>query len=480
MNHLWRDRSYRAFIAAVLVVASIVIDVAYAELSARDLTHAQGLREAGMRSTLAYELAASLTTEVGPRPAGSAADARAVAWAVGQLERLGFAKVRAEPVPLKVWRRGPAHAHITSPFPQPLAITALGNSVATATEGLDAEVAYYPDLAALRSDTSERARGRIVFVDQKTERTRDGTGYGRAVAARSTSAIEAAKRGAVAVVIRSIGTDRDRLPHTGAMRYDAAVQKIPAVALSIPDADLLARMAAHPATVVRPLKLHLAVQTESAVPAISHNVIAEVPGDDLAHEVVMIGAHLDSWDLGTGAIDDAAGVGIVTAAAKLILDSGVKPRRTVRVVLFANEENGFDGAIAYGERYKDQPHQFVAESDFGAGKVWRFSSRVLPAALPVIVQVAEALAPLNIGTGDNEAAPAPDAAVLMRRHRWPALSLDQDGSDYFDWHHTANDTLDKIDPSTLPQNIAAWAVMTWLAAQSQLSFGPLPGAQPDR
>jgi carboxypeptidase Q len=453
-------------------------DSAAALLSAADLSHAQRLREAALQSTLAYELVASLTTEVGPRPAGSPADARAVAWAVDRLKALGLSNVRAEPVPLKAWQRGAAQAQLTSPFPQPVVMTALGNSVATPPEGLHAEVAYYSDLAALRADTGDRARGRIVFIDEKTERTRDGAGYGRAVAARAMGAIEAGKRGAVAVAIRSIGTDRDRLPHTGAMRYQIDVPSIPAFAVSVPDADQIARLAAHPATASRPLKMHVTLQAESGLPAVSHNVIGEVPGTDLAQEVVLLGAHLDSWDLGTGAVDDAAGVGIVTAAAKAILDGGTRPRRTVRVVLFANEENGFDGAFAYGARYREQPHQWVGESDFGAGPVWRMRSRVLPAALTVVSQIAEALAPLGIAAGDNLGNPGPDAAQLMRRQRWPGLELGQDGSDYFDWHHTANDTLDKVNRATLPQNVAAWAVATWLAAQSPVRFGPLPPATP--
>jgi Zn-dependent M28 family amino/carboxypeptidase len=172
-----------------------------------------------------------------------------------------------------------------------------------------------------------------------------------------------------------------------------------------------------------------------------------------------------------GALDDGAGVGIVTAAAKLMLDSGRRPRRTVRVVLFANEENGFDGAIAYAQKYKDQPHQMVAESDMGAGLVYRIQSRVRAEALPVIAQIAAELAPLGIEAGGNEGNPGPDAGVLMRRNGWPAMALNQDGSDYFDFHHTPNDTLDKIDPVKLRQNVAAWAVMGWLAAQSPVAFG---------
>ena len=210
--------------------------------SEADIAYAQCLRDAGLKSGLAYTLVESLTTEVGARPAGSANDARAVAWAQAAMRQLGLSNVRAEPVPLSVWQRGPLNAQLLAPHAHPLVATALGNSVSTPPGGLEAEVAYYADLAALRADTSERARGKLVFIDEKTERSRDGRGYGRAVLARSAGAVEAARRGAVAVAIRSIGTDRDRLAHTGALRYDPLVAQIPAMAVSVPDADLIARL----------------------------------------------------------------------------------------------------------------------------------------------------------------------------------------------------------------------------------------------
>lgn len=451
--------------------------VAHADLSDADLSHAKKLREAGLHSTLAYELVASLTTEVGPRLAGSPADARAVAWATRELQRLGFSNVHAEPVPFTAWRRGPAHAEITAPFPQPLVMTALGKSVGTPPEGIEAGIAYYPDIAALRADTSDRARGHIVFIDQKTERRRFNAGYGAAVAARTAGAVEAGKRGAIAVAIRSIGTDHDRLAHTGTMSYKDDVPKIPAIAVSIPDADNIARMVKRGG----PVKMRLAVQNETGIAATTHNVIGEIPGTDLASEVVLIGAHLDSWDLGTGAIDDGAGVAIVTAAAKTILDGGVRPRRTIRVVLFGNEEYVVEGAMAYARRHKDERHQVVAESDFGAGRPWRFSTRVLPAALPVVAQIAGVLVPLDISAGDNLAHSGPDADTLREERGWAAFQIDQEGADYFNFHHTANDTLDKIDPATLPPNIAAWAVIAWLAAQSDVEMGPVAppkGADP--
>ncbi len=357
--------------------------------TADDLAVAERLRQRGLADTNAYTLVESLVSEIGARPAGSANDARAVDWALAQMRRLGFANVRAEPLAFRVWRRGAESARLIAPWPHPLVVAALGNSVATPPEGLEAELAYYPDLAALVADTSERARGRIAFVDQRMGRSQDGSGYGQAVMARINGAIEASRRGALALLIRSIGTDRDRFAHTGSMRYDPLLPKIPAAAVSVPDASLIARLQARG----QPLRLRLLLQAQ-VVDATSANVIAEVPGADLTDEVVLLGAHLDSWDVGQGAVDDAAGVGIVVAAAKLLLDAGRRPRRTVRVVLFANEENGFDGARAYGDRYRGTVHQLVGESDFGAGVPWRLRSRVRPEGLSAIDAMSQLLAPL--------------------------------------------------------------------------------------
>lgn len=434
-----------------------------------DLGQARALRDAALQDGSAERLARELAGGIGPRSAGSEGDRRATAWALTALRGLGLANVRAEPVPLRVWQRGPALARLTAPAPRPLVMAALGNSVPTPPEGLEAEIAWYPDLAALQADSSERARGRIVFIDQRTERTRDGSGYGRAVGARLAGPVEAAKRGAIALAIRSIGTDREAIAHTGATRYDLRVPRIPAFAVAVPDAEHIAALQAAGA----PMRLQLLLQARSEVDAVTHNVIAEIPGSDRAGEIVLIGAHLDSWDLGQGALDNAAGVGIVGAAAGLIAAGVPRPRRTIRVVLFGNEENGFDGARRYGDGQAEVVHQLVAESDFGSGAVYRLSSRVRPEARPAIEAMAALLAPLGVELGGNEGTPGPDAALLMRRHRWPALQLHQDGRRYFDVHHTERDTVEMLDPPALRQNVACWAVCTWLAAQAPEAFGPL-------
>jgi len=436
-----------------------------------DLQHAERLRDAALADGTAWQLVQDLCNQVGARPAGSAADAKAAAWAQAAMKKHGLAQVRAESLPLRRWVRGPASARLVAPVTEELVMAALGNSVATPVGGIEADVAWYADLAALKADSSDRARGRIVFIDQKTERSRDGRGYGAAVPARVNGAAEAAKRGALAMAVRSIGTDRERIAHTGAMAYEIGVPRIPAFAVSVPDADSMAALHADGKT----LRLRLDLQAQSDVDATTQNVIGEVAGTDLADEIVLIGAHLDSWDLGVGAVDDGAGVAIVTAAAALLHKLGARPRRTVRVVLFGNEENGFDGARHYGDRYGKVPHQWVGESDFGAGRVWQMRSRVNPAALPLVQRMAQVLAPLGVAwpaADANLATPGPDAGMLMRRFKWPAVQLSQDGTNYFDVHHTVNDTLARIDPATLPQNVACWAVTAWLAAQSPLPFGP--------
>ncbi len=442
---------------------------AYSEL---DLQHAQKLREAGMADGTAWALVQQLCNEVGARPAGSAGDAKAAVWAQAAMRRIGLQNVRAESTPLRVWQRGPAAARLVAPQALPLVMAALGNSVATPEGGIEADIAWYADFDALKADTSDRARGKIVFIDQKTERFKDGRGYGSAVVARALGPIEAGRRGALALAIRSIGTDNDPIAHTGATRYEIGVPRIPAFAVSVPDANRLAALQADGKT----LRLAFTLASKSDVEATTQNVIGEVPGTDLAHEIVAIGGHLDSWDLGVGAVDDGAGVSITAAAAALIANAGQRPRRTVRVVMYGNEENGFDGARLYGDKYKDVPHQLIAESDFGAGRVWQLKSRVQTAALPLVEQIGQVLAPLGVTLTApfNDGGPGPDAGVLMRRHKWPALALSQDGTAYFDIHHTVNDTLARIEPAAMAQNTACWAVTAWLAAQAPIGFGPAP------
>lgn len=424
------------------------------------------LIDRALEDDTAWEILESLTTEIGPRLAGSEAEARAREWAVAKMKALGFKNVRIETFELPYWNRVRESAEIVAPFAQPLAITALGGSVATPEGGLEGEILRFETLQDLIDAPMQGFEGKIVFVDEIMTRTQDGSGYGAAVAKRSGAAREAGKRGAAAALIRSVGTDSHRLPHTGAMSYAEGVRRVPVAALSNPDADQLARalrLADGPVTV----RLDIGVETRDR--AVSGNVIGEIPGR--TDEIIVIGGHLDSWDLGTGAVDDGAGVAITMAAAKLIGDLPGKPQRTIRVVLWGAEEVGLVGARAYVETHKDEigRHVLASESDFGAGRVWRFQSRFGEAASPKAKAIARVLRRLGVGPGDNNAFGGPDVGPL-REAGVPVFTLAQDGWDYFDLHHTADDTLDKVDPQALRQNVAAWAATVYLASQMEGGF----------
>ena len=431
---------------------------------------AKQLQQTAINSTLGFDLVESLTVEVGPRLAGSDKDLVAVNWAETKLKSLGFDRVYKEPVEVPVWERGKASASIISPYPQPLVITALGGSVGTPTSGIKAAIIRFDSLDALSKADPALVKGKIVFIDQKTERHITGKGYGKSVGGRSKGAVAAAEKGAIAIVIRSIGTDHDRMAHTGVMRYQDGIAKIPAAALSAPDADLINAMLARTPDVVMSLNL----TSENKGTATSYNVIAEVTGSSKPDEIVLIGAHLDSWDEGTGAIDDGAGVAIVTAAAKHILDLPVKPARTVRVVLFAAEEIGLVGGKAYAKAHKDElaKHYIAAESDFGAGQIYQIDLKVNDTEFKATQALIAPMTANGVKLGDNHASGGPDVSILPSQGV-PVASLRQDGTDYFDYHHTPNDTLDKIDPKALAQNVAAYAQFAYLMAQSNLELRPI-------
>ncbi|HVR97424.1 MAG TPA: M20/M25/M40 family metallo-hydrolase [Thermoanaerobaculia bacterium] len=443
-----------------------------AELSEAVRSAAASLRDGAMAGTRAFEITRSLTIEAGPRPAGSAGDRAAVAWGVRTLKDLGFGNVRAEKVTVPHWVRGAESGEITAPYRQPVVLAALGGSVGTPEEGIEAAVVEVADLAALAALDPAKVRGKIVFFNTRMERTRGEEGYSHAVPVRSTGPAEAARRGAVAVLIRSIGTTNDRLPHTGGTRYEDGVPKIPAAALSGPDADMLEAQVA----TGKPVTFRLKLGSHHLADAESANVIGEIVGREAPQEIVLLACHLDSWDLGTGAVDDAAGCGIVIEAARRIGQLKVKPRRTVRVVLFANEEFGLSGARAYAAAHPGElaNHVLAGESDFGADRIWKMQSRFAPAALPVVGEIARLIAPLGVEQGDNNASSGGADLIPLQPSHVPVLSFTQDATHYFDWHHTANDTLDKIDPKTLDQNVAVWATAAYVAAEAPGTFGPAP------
>ncbi len=412
-------------------------------------------------TNLAYDIVEGLTTEVGQRLAGTEAEARARDWGAAKLKALGFANVRIETYDMPVWVRGTETAEIVAPFPQRIVLAALGNSGATPQAGLTGQVIGFPTLAAFKAAPDDQVKGKIVYVGHAMRPTQDGSSYGAFGAVRFGGPSLAAKKGVAAFLIRSVGTDSHRTPHTGLTNWEKGVAPIPAAALSNPDADNLERMLARAA---KPVTLHLVLTPKFTGTHQSGNVIAEVPGSDPAAGLVVVGGHLDSWDLGTGAVDDGAGVAITTAAAKRLLD-GPKPRRTIRVVWWGSEEVGGFGSDAYFAAHKAEPHALVAESDFGADRIWRFDTKLPESAKALGERLATALAPLGIGQGKQPAGGGADVEKLVEAGV-AVVDLRQDGSHYFDLHHTADDTLDKIDPAQLAQNVDAWAVLLDLAANA--------------
>ncbi|PQA88013.1 M20/M25/M40 family metallo-hydrolase [Hyphococcus luteus] len=466
--------------AAVLSAAGLVLccaNIAIAEdapsLTERQAQTVDRLIDAGLEDDVAWEVLESVTTEVGPRLAGSEAEARARDWGAAKLKQLGFKNVRIETYEMPYWERVKEEAEIVSPFPQPLIVTALGNSIATPEGGLTGEVVRFRTLPELQAAPETGLEGKIVFVDEPMARTQNGSGYGTAVQKRSQAAVEAGKRGAVAALIRSAGTDSHRNPHTGGATRGGAPTAVPTAALSNPDADQLARAVNR---AEGPVTVRLDLQVKTAESVTSGNVIGEIPGK--TDELIVVGGHLDSWDLGTGAIDDGAGIAITTAAAKLVGDLRGKPTRTIRVVMWGAEEVGVYGGAAYAEAHKDEidKHIIAAESDFGAGPVWRFDTGVAEAALPKAEVIEKALRRLAIIPGDNHAHGGADIGAI-RGLGVPVAGLVQDGTDYFDLHHTPDDTLDKVDPAALRQNVAAWAAFIYLASEMDGDFGRLPVAQ---
>lgn len=401
----------------------------------------------------AWDITEGLTTEVGQRMAGTAAEARARDWSVAKLRAMGFSNVRVETFDMPVWVRGPESAEILAPFPQKLVVAALGNSASTGPAGITGEVVAFDNIDALRAAPDAAVRGKIVFIDHRMQANQDGSGYGQFGAPRRQGPTIASQKGAIGIVVRSIGTDHHRNPHTGTMSFANGARPIPAGALSIPDAEQLVRIIKRG----KPVTMRLRLESTTIAKAQSGNVIAEVPGRDPTLAPVLVAGHLDSWDQGTGALDDATGVAIAAAAAKRIMDAG-RPLRTIRIVWFGAEEVGLFGGLDYLARHGKEPHHAIAESDFGADRIWKVNSNLGEARRDEARLLGAALAPLGIVTGAFDEADGSDVGPLLAAGQ-PGIGLSQDGTRYFDYHHTPDDTLDKVDPAQLRQNVAAYTAM---------------------
>ena len=420
-----------------------------------------------------YPVLAELTDGVGARLAGSPGAEAAVRWSADWFRRHGI-PVRLEPVMVTRWTRGEERAEVVAGpggRPQPLAVTALGMSAPTPPGGLVAEVIEVRSLEEL-ARIGPGVKGRIVLFQHDMKVAAD---YGRFSGLRLRGPAAAARLGAVAALVRSLSTASLRAPHTGTTSFPPGVAAIPAGALAVEDAELVHRLLGR-----GPVRVRLVLGCSLADPPLvpSANVVAEIRGAGKPDEVVVIGAHLDAWDLGTGAIDDGAGVAMVLETMRIVASMPRPPRRTLRAVLFMNEENGAEGAVAYHEAAlaAGTLHVAAMEADAGAGRATGVEVTAGPGAMELVGAMAAPLASVGAaGVGGN------GGGVDISPLAWagvPLLSLAQDTSRYFDWHHGAADTLDKVDPAALAQATAAFAWMAWALADSPATLPRLPA--PDR
>lgn len=434
------------------------------------------LRERALLDNLSVDIVESLTTEVGPRRVGTDGDKRAIAWAQAKFRELGFDRTWSEEVPVEHgWIRGDAKAEIVSPYPHNLVMTALGYSVGTNGDlvGEIVEFADFDELLAVPEGDS--LKGKIAFISYSMADyvPQPGeprmAGYGKGTRARGQGHVEAAKRGAKAIIIRSVGTDNNRNGHTGSgYGYVDDVRKIPAAAVSAPDAILLQNMLKRG----KPVVVKMNLTSEITGPVKGANVIGEITGRSGSDNYLVLGAHLDSWDEGTGAIDDGAGIGSMMAAAAMIGQMEQRPNRSIRVLLFAAEEIGLVGVRAYYEKHKDEldNHILGAEVDGGGGRAHTLISGVGEASLPLVREMHKLVAPLGIAWSDaNDATGASDMSVLGRAGM-PALNFMQNSNDYFMYHHTPNDTFDKIIPEDMRLLTAAYATVFFVAAEMEIDF----------
>ena len=441
------------------------------------LADLHGLRDAAFKSDYAWRQVAHLSDNIGPRLTGSAQAEQAVEYVAGELKALGL-EVQLEKVMVPHWVRGEETAalvqfHGQAPgTKQKIVLTALGGSVATPRAGLTAEVVVVPDFDSLRSLGKEKVEGKIVlfnhaFDQRLAAQGRGGEAYGEAVVYRSDGPSAAARLGAIAALIRSVGGASYRLPHTGATNYAPDAPKIPAAAVTTEDADLLAKLTAE-----GPVRMQLILTPQQLQDTVSYNVIGDLKGSEHPEQVVIVSGHLDSWDLGTGAIDDGAGVAVAMQTANLVRQLGLHPRRTIRVIAWMNEENGLRGGKTYAAEHKNEiAHHFAAiETDLGAGHPSGIYIAARPGVKPMLAPVAKVLAASGAPLLDMRHDTGADIDPL-RKLGVPNFSPIQDNRFYFNYHHTAADTLDKIDPHELAENAAINAVLAYALANIEQ---PLP------
>ena len=472
---------------AVLIGTCLMTGAALADAPEPDSdmpTALARIREAGLSDDWGYRRLADLCDKIGPRMSGSR-QAEAAVEQIAAALRAGGLTVTLQPVKVPHWVRGEEQAEITdypgrpSGITQRLHLTTLGGSVATTAQGISAQVLVVHDFDELNARAAE-ARGKIVVFDVPFNQTlavngRSGAAYGQGVMYRVQGASAAARVGAVAALVRTVGGADYRLPHTGVMAYDPKLPKIPTAALSAEDAMWVSRLAAE-----GPVTLRIKLLTQTLPDADSHNVLADWPGRERPEEIVIVSGHLDSWDLAQGAIDDGAGVASAMGAVHLLQSLGLHARRTIRFVGWMSEENGSAGGQTYFNLNSATLARQIAaiESDSGAGRPLGISAHVPAEALPRFKPLMAALGPMGATILDRREDAGGSDVEFLDAAGVPTLAPLVDTRTYFDYHHSAADTLDKIDPDNIRRQAAVMAMMAYFVAEMPEALPRLPPSTP--
>ncbi|MCU1284276.1 MAG: peptidase [Acidobacteriales bacterium] len=480
---------YRFFLISSFVIAMSLSTLAQEPAAKpgwtpQELADMQKLQQAALHSDYGYEKLAYLTDSIGPRLSGSPQHTAAAEYVAAEMRKLGL-DVHLEAATVHHWIRGEERGELTTypgqpqSLPQKIVLTALGGSSATSASGLTAPIVVVSTFKHLEALGRDQVAGKIVLFNAVYDKRLAAAGfaleaYGQAVAYRGGGPSAASKLGAIGVLVRSVGNADYRLPHTGQTRYDPKYPAIPAAAITAEDADLIARLAAR-----GPVQMHLLLTPQTLPDTTGYNVIADLKGSEHPEQIVIVSGHLDSWDLGTGALDDGAGVAVSMETLNLIKQLKLRPKKTIRFIAWVEEESGSGGARAYYKNHAaDMANHFAAvETDLGAGHPMGIFSDGSPAILPILQPVSEILQSQGAGMIKITDEAGADL-VLLNIAGVPGFAPIQDSRKYFEYHHTAADTLDKVDPQELRENSSAIAVLTYALANMSQSLPrtakPLP------
>ena len=444
---------FRTSALALLIAVGLTTPLGAQSITDRYRADADRIIDAALKDSTAWNRLAEMTERFGNRLSGTPALEQTIDWVIARMKEDGLQNVRGEPAMVPVWVRGQESAQMVRPRVQNLPMLGLGGSIATPPGGITADVLVVGSFSDLTAKAAQ-ASGKIVLYDVPF------TNYGETVQYRARGAVAAAKVGAVGALVRSVTPYSQRTPHTGGMSYDSTVRRIPAAAITVEDAEMIHRLVDRGERV----RVTLEMSAKTLPDAPSRNVMGELVGSEKPDEIVVFGGHIDSWDVGRGAMDDGGGVVVAWEAVRLLKRLGLKPKRTIRVVGWTNEENGGRGGQAYRDAHRAEvdKHVLAIESDGGVFKPQGFSFTGSDAAVDMLKQIALLLDRIDAGAmvkGGGGADIGPIMALGV-----PGLGLNVDGTKYFWYHHTEADTIDKLDRNDMARCVAAMAVMAYVAA----------------